>query len=179
MFFYGNNCHYFTKIYFIVWTMHCPFQDICMVICFTGYCFWGIRKRLLYTFVIEKIYSYIHFLFVPVGKLVPGAPYSACSGDGIRWKMAIKEPAYGVPRLCDMSTARSISQGILPFCCFLAAREKLSCDVVQSLWLKKRFSEIPFFIGFFCLRQRAANCRRRPLAPQERSPGVFFAVMML
>lgn len=179
MFFYGNNCHYFTKRYVIMWTVHCPAQDICMVICFTGYCFGGIRKRLLYMFVIEKIYYYIYFYLCRQGNLVPGALYSVCSGGGIRWKIAIEEPAYGVPRLCGMSTTRNIPQGILPFCCFLAAREKLSCDVVQSLWLKKRFSEILFFIGFFCLRQRAANCRRRPLAPQDRSPGVFFAVMML
>ena len=67
MFFYGNNCHYFTKRYVIMWTVHCPAQDICMVICFTGYCFGGIRKRLLYMFVIEKIYYYIYF-FIYAGR---------------------------------------------------------------------------------------------------------------
>lgn len=103
--------------------------------------------------------------------MVPGALYSVCSGGGIRWKIAIEEPAYGVPRLCGMSTTRNIPQAILPFCCFLAAREKLSCDVVQSLWLKKRFSELPFFIGFFCLRQTAADGRshRKTVLPASFS----------
>lgn len=109
------------------------------------------------------MFLYMFFIHIK-GQRSAGVLYGLCSGDrhlleDIEGGACLQLPVAMRHFPPEEETARSNRQGILPFCCFLAVREKISCDVVQSLWLKKVLFRNTFFYRIFL---SAAACGKLP-----------------
>ena len=77
--------------------------------------------------------------------------FSSIQGTDLKEKLAYSPHALYLVFLFSLGNrGHNVTWCMGPsLCCLPAARGKISCDVVQSLWLEICFAEKPFFIAFF------------------------------